>query len=52
VVEEDEGEKREKREWPSVTTEMGSPPRVEVLFQGGGKRVCEVGGMSAEQVRL
>ncbi|GAA5919401.1 hypothetical protein JCM6882_005088 [Rhodosporidiobolus microsporus] len=36
--------------WPTIRTEVGAPPRVEVVFEGGERRVCEVGGMGAEEI--
>lgn len=46
-----EGKAEREKEWPSVLTEMGTPPRVEVVYEGGGRRTCEVAGLSPEQVR-
>ncbi|GAA5835761.1 hypothetical protein JCM11251_007419 [Rhodosporidiobolus azoricus] len=36
--------------WPTIRTEVGAPPRVEVMYKDGGRRVCEAGGMEAEEI--
>ncbi|GAA6027978.1 hypothetical protein JCM8097_001811 [Rhodosporidiobolus ruineniae] len=36
--------------WPVVSTQVGEPPRVEVVYEGGGRRAVEVAGMSAEEI--
>ncbi|GAA5852605.1 hypothetical protein JCM8547_002560 [Rhodosporidiobolus lusitaniae] len=39
----------EEANWPTVSTAIG-PPRVEVVYEGGGRRTCDVAGLSVEEI--
>ncbi|GAA5944942.1 hypothetical protein JCM10213_001823 [Rhodosporidiobolus nylandii] len=43
-------EGREKGAWPLVSTAVGSPPCVEVVYEGGGRRTCHVAGLGEEDI--
>ncbi|GAA6008588.1 hypothetical protein JCM10207_007168 [Rhodosporidiobolus poonsookiae] len=45
----EQGGEKERR-WPTVSTAIGAPPSVEVRYQGGGRKVVEVGGMGPEEI--